>query len=44
MKSKYFARKTTNQLNIPHEVCHIGMFDMEDCKRVVELCKPLIGQ
>lgn len=34
----------SNQLNIPHEVCHIGMFDVEDCKRVVELCKPLIGQ
>lgn len=32
----------SNQLNIPHEVCHIGMFDVEDCKRVVELCKPIV--
>ena len=30
------------QLGIPREICHIGMFDVKDCKRVVELCKPLI--
>lgn len=32
----------SNQLDIPRELCHIGMFDAEDCKRVVELCKPII--
>ena len=34
----------SNQLGIPREVCHIGMFDVEDCKRVVELCKPIIKE
>lgn len=33
----------SNQLGIPRELCHIGMFDVSDCKRVVELCKPLVG-
>lgn len=32
----------SQKLNIPSELCHIGMFDLEDCKRVVELCKPLV--
>jgi hypothetical protein len=27
-------------LEIPLTVCHIGMMDVEDCKRVVEVCKP----
>lgn len=26
------------------KVCHIGMLDVDDCKRVVELCKPLVKQ
>lgn len=26
------------------QVCHIGMFDVENCKRVVELCKPIIEE
>jgi hypothetical protein len=26
-------------LGIPSEDCHIGMFDIEQCKRVVEVCK-----
>lgn len=34
----------SNQLGIPHEICHIGMFDVENCKRVVELCKPIINK
>jgi gamma-glutamyl:cysteine ligase YbdK (ATP-grasp superfamily) len=28
------------QMGIDSKHCHIGMFDVEDCKRVVELCKP----
>ena len=32
----------SNKLGIPHELCHIGMFDVGDCKRVVEICKPII--
>lgn len=32
------------QLGIPHEVCHIGMFGVEDCKRVVDLCKPIVKE
>lgn len=28
------------QLRITREQCHIGMFDVETCKRVVELCAP----
>ncbi len=29
-----------DQLGIPFEQCHIGMFDIETCKRVVEICAP----
>lgn len=32
----------SEQLNIPAELCHIGMFDVDDCKRVIKLCKPII--
>jgi hypothetical protein len=28
------------QLGIPPEDCHVGMFDVETCRRVVELCSP----
>lgn len=28
------------QLGIARADCHIGMFDVETCKRVVEICKP----
>lgn len=27
-----------SQLNITFDECHIGMFDVEQCKRVVEIC------
>lgn len=30
------------QMNIPEEICHIGMFDTEDCKRVIEICSRYI--
>ena len=26
-------------LHIPQEECHIGMFDVKTCRRVVEICK-----
>lgn len=29
------------QLGIRFEDCHIGMFDVETCQRVVEICNPL---
>ena len=29
----------SEQLSVPKELCHIGMFDVETCKRVEELCK-----
>lgn len=35
-------RWLSEQLGIPVETCHIGMFDVGDCKRVVNLCKPII--
>jgi hypothetical protein len=31
-------------LNIPIDICHIGMFDISQCREVVELCKPIIMQ
>jgi hypothetical protein len=42
---KAFARGSgyrwlSEQLGIPREACHIGMFDVATCKRVVELCEP----
>lgn len=27
------------ELDIEKRYCHIGMFDVDDCKRVIELCK-----
>lgn len=43
--SKYEARSAAyhwlaEQLGLPIEKCHIGMFDVEMCRRVVEVCKP----
>jgi hypothetical protein len=31
-----------DQLGIPADQCHIGMFDAETCRRVVEICKPYL--
>lgn len=31
----------SKQLNIPEEICHIGMFDIEQCNAVVKLCRPI---
>jgi hypothetical protein len=28
------------QLGVPVDQCHIGMFDVDTCKRVVALCEP----
>jgi hypothetical protein len=30
------------QMGIPRDECHIGMFDVEQCKRVVEICSPYL--
>lgn len=32
----------SNQIGIEKENCHIGMFDVEQCKKVIEICKPLV--
>lgn len=32
-----------SELGIDPEICHIGMFDMDMCKLVVEICKPHNG-
>lgn len=45
--SKRYARTKayswlSKQLNIDPKDCHIGMFDIELCKRVIEICKPYI--
>jgi len=31
------------QLDIPGEECHIGMFDVDMCRRVVDICSPDFG-
>lgn len=31
-------------LGIPREQCHIGMFDVDLCLRVVEVCKPFTAK
>lgn len=30
------------QLGIARDLCHIGYFDIETCRRVVELCRPYL--
>ena len=29
------------QMGISRSKCHIGMFDVEQCRRVVEICRPI---
>ena len=29
----------SRQMGIEKDLCHIGMFDVDDCKKVVEICK-----
>lgn len=29
----------SEQMNLPREKTHIGMFDISDCKKVIEICK-----
>lgn len=43
---KGIARNTayiwlSNKLNLPGEETHIGWFDMDMCKKVVDICKPI---
>jgi hypothetical protein len=35
----YGYKWLSEQLGIARYACHIGMFDVEQCKRVVEICK-----
>ena len=30
------------QLKIPRDKCHIGMFDIADCQKVIQICLPHI--
>jgi len=32
----------SKQMNIPKEYCHIGMFDVAECKKVVEICRVFV--
>ena len=32
----------SKQMNIDKEFCLIGMFDIEQCKQVVEICRPFV--
>lgn len=46
---KVFARGSgykwlAEQLGIERKDCHIGMFDVEQCKRVVEICQPIANK
>lgn len=45
--SKHEARKSaykwlSEQLNVPVELCHIGMFTVERCNKTVEICKKYV--
>lgn len=37
-------RWLSEKMKIHMGFCHIGMFDIEECRKVVEICKPLIEQ
>lgn len=32
------------QMGIGRDDCHIGLFDIDQCRRVVEICKPFHGE
>lgn len=40
-RSKAYAW-LSEQIGIERDLCHIGMFDVEQCKMVVEVCKPYV--
>ena len=33
----------SKQMDIDRELCHIGMFTLPQCKKVVEICKPFVS-
>ncbi len=35
-------RWLSKQMNVPSDECHIGMFDVQNCRQVVEICKPYL--
>ena len=37
-------RWLAEQLDIPYSQCHIGMFDANTCRRVVDICTPPYGR
>lgn len=37
-------RWLATQLGLEPTECHIGMFDVERCRRVVEICTPYLGR
>lgn len=32
----------SKQMNIERDLCHIGMFGVEECKQVIEICKTVL--
>jgi hypothetical protein len=34
----------SSEMKIPKEYTHIGMFDEEQCRKVIELCKPYLSK
>ncbi|MFB6456540.1 zinc-finger-containing protein [Chitinophaga sp. Hz27] len=44
MKRNQAYRWLSDNLNIPTSSCHIGMFDVEQCKAVVELSKKYLNE
>lgn len=46
-RTKYEARNAayrwlSKELDIPAKYCHIGMFDVETCEQVAELCQSIV--
>lgn len=46
--TKYLARSSgykwlSEMLNVEFEKCHIGMFEIEKCKQVINVCKPYLS-
>jgi Protein of unknown function (DUF3268). len=38
LKRVHAYSRLSRALGIPMKECHIGMFDVEDCKRVIDVC------
>lgn len=43
LRRKDAYRMLAHRMGIPAEECHIGMFDAEQCRRVIDVCKTFLG-